>query len=125
MLKRFVDQECERRKVYLPIRALGAEGRGKQAGRIRSLLPFYRNGRIFHNVNGCEELEKQESMFPRSKRDDVLDSCAYLLDIVAPGEVDRPTISYEEYEINCLMRGKKPLRKGSPSLRRQCGRYVE
>lgn len=47
-----------------------------KAMRIRSLIPFYANQRIFH-VPGLKELENQLLEFPRGLHDDIIDSLAH------------------------------------------------
>ncbi len=61
-------------------------GRGKEA-RISSLVPYYRNGVIYHNDNGvCKVLEDQLLAFPRSKFVDAADVTAYIIQMLARGE---------------------------------------
>lgn len=56
------------------------EGGGKK-GRVASLIPFYRQGLIYHN-SGTEDYELQLLGYPRSKRWDLMDAAAYITDIM-------------------------------------------
>jgi len=58
---------------------------GGKDGRIRSLLPYYERGLIFHNKVGTGALEQQLLSFPRSKLKDVSDAAAYLNQILEKG----------------------------------------
>jgi hypothetical protein len=66
-------------------------GRGKE-GRIAALVPFYRQGQVYHNKACCGMLETQLLGFPRSKRWDVMDAAAYIVEILDMGlrYFDRP-----------------------------------
>lgn len=48
--------------------------KGDKESKIRSLIPWYRNGLIFHNKLNCEKLENQLIRFPKWKHDDCADS---------------------------------------------------
>lgn len=62
------------------------KARGKKEDRIAMLSPLYRLGYIFHNPNVCMVLENQLLSFPKSKRDDVMDATAYLVEMLELGE---------------------------------------
>lgn len=62
------------------------KARGKKEDRIAMLAPLYRLGYIYHNPNVCAILESQLLSFPRSKRDDVSDATAYLVEMLELGE---------------------------------------
>jgi hypothetical protein len=79
-----------------------AAGKGKE-GRVVSLLPFYRKGQIFHNKSNCVILEQQLLSYPRSKRWDVMDALAYVVEILDMGlryfePTDRSDPTEEEIE---------------------------
>lgn len=59
-------------------------GRGKE-GRVAALVPFYRQGCVYHNRTCCGQLETQLLGFPRSKRWDVMDAAAYVVEILDMG----------------------------------------
>lgn len=62
------------------------KARGKKEDRIAMLAPLYRLGYIYHNSNVCAILESQLLSFPKSKRDDVSDATAYLVEMLELGE---------------------------------------
>ena len=86
---------------------IGEEG-GKD-GRIRSLIPFYEQGLVWHNTVGCGPLEAQLLGFPRSKLKDISDAAAYISQMLEKGvrymspassEVDRFNIEDEYRELD-------------------------
>jgi hypothetical protein len=62
------------------------KARGKKEDRIAMLNPLYRLGYIWHNKNVSQILESQLIAFPKSKRDDVMDATAYLVEMLELGE---------------------------------------
>jgi phage terminase large subunit-like protein len=76
--------EMLRQKRYYNIVELKA--RASKEERIASLVPFYRLGFVYHNRNVCAPLEKQLLSFPRSKKDDVMDAVAYVVEMLEVGE---------------------------------------
>lgn len=62
------------------------KARGKKEDRIAMLNPLYRLGYIYHNKNVSQLLESQLIAFPKSKRDDVMDAAAYLVEMLELGE---------------------------------------
>lgn len=69
-------------KVY-PLIELHA--RGKKEERIASMVPFYRNGFVFHNEKNCDQMEEQLLTFPRCKRFDIIDALAYFVEMLDVG----------------------------------------
>lgn len=63
----------------------GANNKGKLK-RIAALVPFYRQGYIYHNRECCAALESQLLMFPRAKLMDVMDAFAYVIEMMELGE---------------------------------------
>jgi hypothetical protein len=53
--------------------------KGKKEDRIRGLIPFYRQGLVYHNKVATFKLETQLLSFPRAKHDDVMDGLAYVV----------------------------------------------
>ena len=53
--------------------------------RISSLAPFYHRGQILHNKHMTGTLEEQLIMFPRSRKDDVMDIMAYVVELLMEG----------------------------------------
>jgi hypothetical protein len=62
------------------------KARGKKEDRIAMLNPLYRLGYVYHNKNVCQILEQQLMAFPKSKRDDVSDALAYVVELLELGE---------------------------------------
>ena len=75
--------EMIRQKRYYDIVELKA--RASKEERIAALVPFYRLGFVYHNSNCCQVLEKQLLSFPRSKKDDVMDVLAYVVEMLELG----------------------------------------
>ena len=63
----------------------GVTERGK-VERVRSLVPFYRQGLIYHNPAVCDVLEQQLLSFPKSKRWDVMDAFGYISEMLELGQ---------------------------------------
>jgi hypothetical protein len=76
--------EMMRQKRYYDIVELKA--RASKEERIEALVPFYRLGFVYHNSNVCSPLEAQLLSFPRSKRDDLMDALAYVVEMLELGE---------------------------------------
>lgn len=113
-LNEFITQpirnEMTRRGTFfqlVELKARGGEagsGRGKQK-RVAQLAPYYRQGLIYHNLQVCKPLEAQLLMFPRSKRWDIMDALAYVIEMMTIGDrwfeppVDEdPEAEFEELE---------------------------
>jgi phage terminase large subunit-like protein len=62
------------------------KARGHKEDRIAMLNPLYRLGYIWHNSNVCQALESQLIVFPKSKRDDIMDAVAYVVEMLELGE---------------------------------------
>jgi predicted phage terminase large subunit-like protein len=73
--------------VWLKARGGSNDEKGKVL-RIKSLIPYYRLGYIYHNAScpGVKKLEQQLSMFPRSKLWDLMDCEAYIVEMLELGE---------------------------------------
>ena len=54
--------------------------------RVAGLLPFYRQGEIYHNKTACGGLEAQLMSYPRAKRWDCMDALAYVVPLLEKGE---------------------------------------
>jgi hypothetical protein len=76
--------EMIRRGKYYELVDLKA--RGEKKDRIASLIPFYRMGFVFHNKSCCAPLEAQLLSYPRSKKWDIMDSMAYIVEMLELGE---------------------------------------
>jgi len=75
--------EMLRQRRYYDIVELKA--RASKEERIEALVPFYRLGFVYHNTSCCAPLEAQLLSFPRSKRDDVMDAVAYVVEMLELG----------------------------------------
>ena len=96
-----IQNELRYKAQYVNYEDLSPRGRQKEA-RIWGLLPYAINRKIFVNAMllgspAFQEFEYEWLRFPKVKRDDVLDSSAYLLDFI---EQYRHSFDYgdEEYE---------------------------
>lgn len=92
----------------LKARRGAARGEGKDE-RIASLVSFYRKGLIFHNKNCCMGLEAQLLSFPRSKRKDIMDCLAYIVELLEMGDryfksTYADDLDLEEDEFKALMK---------------------
>ncbi len=81
-------EEMRRRKVMLPIKEIRPPTDRTKEARIRGLVPRYEWGRIFH-CQGLYDYETQLLQFPRSSRDDILDSAASLEEVIIYPEKER------------------------------------
>lgn len=73
--------------------------RDKKENRVKALAPFYRLGYIYHNEVVCDKLESQLQMFPKSKRWDVMDAAAYIVELLElEGDYFDPLDSFDEDE---------------------------
>lgn len=62
------------------------KARGAKEERIAALVPFYRMGHVYHNKNNCGPLEAQLVSYPRSKKWDIMDALAYIVEMMELGE---------------------------------------
>jgi hypothetical protein len=63
-------------------RLLELKARGKKEDRISALVPFYRQGFVYHNPSCCLKLESQLMAFPKSRLWDIMDALAYIVEIM-------------------------------------------
>lgn len=95
-LEEFIKQPLENERIrrgakfptpiWLKARGGPADGSKGKLERIKALVPFYRQGFIFHNTSCCAGLEAQLLMFPRSKLLDIADAFAYIIEMMGLGE---------------------------------------
>ena len=62
----------------------GTKGEGKEK-RVAALVPYYRQGYVYHNETCCTGLEAQLMSFPRSKLWDIMDATAYIVEMLELG----------------------------------------
>jgi len=72
------------------------KARGKKEERVKALIPFYRQGLVKHNIACCGPLEAQLMGFPRSRRWDLMDALAYMVELLEKGERYFHTREYSE-----------------------------
>lgn len=82
-VKPFLDGEMRRRGIFLPIHELEHNQVNKET-RIRSLLPRYQSGSVYHIKGECDALVDELIRFPKGVHDDVVDAVAYLSQISSP-----------------------------------------
>ena len=70
----------------VPLNARGGSRPNSKERRVAALIPFYRQGLVYHNKNACQALESQLLTFPRSKYWDVMDCLAYVVELLDHGE---------------------------------------
>lgn len=80
-LKPFLDDEMRRRNKHLPMVMLKHNSTHKET-RIRGLLSYFEAGTIHLLKNECSDLEEELLRFPHSQFDDVMDSLAYMPQMV-------------------------------------------
>jgi predicted phage terminase large subunit-like protein len=90
--------ELERRWQFVTIEEIRQTG--DKNAKIRSLIPLYRNGHIYHKI-GMDVLEMELKRFPRWKHDDIIDSCQMLYSMysISPNNKafkDDISIKYDE-----------------------------
>jgi len=106
--------EMLRRGLHFEIVELKArKGEGEFAGphkakigRIAALIPYYRQGLIYHNRGCSGPLELQLLAYPRARRWDLMDAFAYIVEMMELGGryfehiagEDNPTTGEEDYD---------------------------
>jgi hypothetical protein len=107
-----IKNEMFRRGIVFELIELHARGGQKKEMRVAQLAPYYRHGFIYHNKNCCDALESQLLSFPRSKRFDIMDAEAYLIEMLEVGgryfempEFEDPEEEYRELEND----GEEPI----------------
>ncbi len=72
--------------IWLKARGGSVDGEKGKIKRIASLVPYYRQGYIYHNKSNCAKLESQLLDFPRSALLDVADASAYIIEMLEIGQ---------------------------------------
>jgi hypothetical protein len=78
--------EIVRRRIPVDLVELKPRGNQRKEERVAALEPYYRQGYILHNKACCVGLETQLLAFPRSKRWDIMDATAYIVEMMEIGE---------------------------------------
>lgn len=79
-----IKNEMMRRGRFYELIELHA--RKSKLERIGALVPFYRQGMMYHNKTACGALESQLLWFPKSKRIDIADALAYIVPLMEEGQ---------------------------------------
>lgn len=87
-IKQPIKNEMFRRGTFYELVWLNARGGTKKELRVKELVPYYRNGYIYHNAScsTIKKLEQQLLMFPRSALWDLMDAEAYIIEMLELGE---------------------------------------
>lgn len=80
---------------FIELHARGGQNEKGKITRIKSLIPFYRQGLVYHNTSCCNGLEAQLLSFPRAKNWDIMDALGYAPQILEEGQMYM--MSYEDY----------------------------
>ena len=93
----FKNEMVRKGKIY-PLIELKAVG--KKEERIASMVPFYRNGHVYHNEEDAGIVEGQLLSFPRCTRFDAIDALAYFVKLFDIGNrfFDSENPDEDEYE---------------------------
>ena len=85
-LKIACEDEMRRRRDYFPVEEIKTGPENTKETRIKSLEPFYRNGRVFHAawMKG-KDVETELQTFPKQKHDDIIDAMSMCLPFLHPG----------------------------------------
>lgn len=98
-LKSWLEEKMREKGEYFPITELRRSTNESKEFRIKSLEPFFKEGKIFF-ARWMKSLEDEALAFPRGKHDDELDALASQLELLIPGDMesrmDVPTGSWEE-----------------------------
>lgn len=102
------DEMFKRNKLYqfldLKPRTGADEIGGREGGKVgrgRALALKYQQGLVWHNANACGALEGPLLSFPRPAKWDVLDAAAYIVQVLAYGNLFSSNGGYEDnsYEL--------------------------
>jgi hypothetical protein len=72
--------------IWLKARGGAPDGERGKIKRIGGLVPYYRQGFVYHNRTCCGKLEAQLLSFPRSGLVDVADATAYIIEMLELGD---------------------------------------
>jgi hypothetical protein len=72
--------------IWLKARGGSPDGERGKIKRIGGLVPYYRQGFVYHNRSCCSKLEAQLLSFPRSGLVDVADATAYIIELLELGD---------------------------------------
>lgn len=101
-LKFMIEEERRKRQQYFVLKELKSQT--KKEERIRGLLGLYQAGVIWHRAVGDLDYEYELLAFPRGRRDDRADTCAYLLQVINNTRTANET---KQYKPKWLSYGRK------------------
>ena len=83
-LNEFITQPLKNEMMIRRIfpRLIELKARAKKEDRVAGLVPYYRQGYVYHNKTNCNKLESQLLAFPRSKYWDIMDALAYVIELM-------------------------------------------
>ena len=86
-IKQPIKNEMFKRGKFFELIWLKPRGGMKKEHRVKELVPYYRQGYIYHNASCAtiKRLEQQLLMFPRSALWDLMDAAAYIIEMLELG----------------------------------------
>ena len=107
-IKQPIKNEMFKRGKFYELIWLKPRGGLKKELRVKELVPYYRQGYVYHNASctNIKRLEQQLLMFPRSALWDIMDAEAYVVELLELGEryfspkedISDPEAEYRELE---------------------------
>jgi len=87
-IKQPIKNEMFKRGKFFELVWLKARGGMKKELRVKELVPYYRQGYVYHNasLSTTKRLEQQLLFFPRSALWDIMDCLAYVIEMLEIGE---------------------------------------
>ena len=100
--------------LFFELIELKPRGGAHKEDRVAALVPYYRQGYIYHNRTCAHKLEQQLLAFPRPKRWDVMDALAYSIEMLELGGryFEPPPMEDEEDEYAALREEYEPPLEG-------------
>lgn len=112
-LKEAVEMEQRARKQYFGVTEIRTGPERSKESRIKSLEPFYRQGKVHHAawMKG-KDMETELLTFPKGRHDDIIDSMAMCLPLLSPGVGLPASQNVQEYSFDWWMRKAQSGRTG-------------
>jgi len=87
-LQHFAFEEMRQRGLSLPISEVKPERMESKEMRIRGLVPYYEQGRIYHPKHeyNTQFLEDELTRFPKGQFDDIIDALSYFPRVIFPAK---------------------------------------
>ena len=86
---------------FVELKARGGTRAESKEQRVRALVPYYRQGLVYHKRQACHGLESQIMAFPRAKRWDIMDATAYVIELLDVGErYFEPPADADDYDFD-------------------------